>query len=285
MILTDVKRVLFNTEMDKMNAVFLRGLSNVGLSYFKPRIELSAMLECLWLIERNSFIEPVRSTKLYPDGGCSLTIILAYGRARAWLECHRLLQMRQCSPHHSMISARFKPGALFTLFGLSPAYIPESGIDAEMVFSASIKRSLVWLLDRIAYTDTASAMVYFEDWLTDLFSHTRTSQIIDQACAMLSDDGHTIATTAANLGVSRRTLERVMSLQTGFNPAHYRLCQQIKNARLLLCEPTVPLSDVALTCGFYDQSHFTHAFRRFVAETPAHYRQRKLSQLYNIKKS
>lgn len=73
-------------------------------------------------------------------------------------------------------------------------------------------------------------------------------------------------------------------LQTGFNPAYYRLCQQIKNARLLLCEPTVPLSDVALTCGFYDQSHFTHAFRRFAAETPAHYRQRKLSQFYNIKK-
>lgn len=268
-----------------MNAVFLIGLSNIGLSYSMPRIELSAMLECLWSIEGNSFIEPVRPTKLYPDGGCSLTIIIEYGRARAWLECHRLLQMRQLSACRSMISVRFKPGAIYTLFGLSPEYIPESGIDAEIVFSASIKRRLAWLLNRIVYTDTASALVHIEDWLVDLFNDSRTNQIIDEACAMLSDGGHTIATTAANLGVSRRTLERIMSLQTGFNPAHYRLCQQIKNARLLLCEPTVPLSDVALTCGFYDQSHFTHAFRRFVAETPAHYRQRKLSQLYNIKKS
>ena len=40
----------------------------------------------------------------------------------------------------------------------------------------------------------------------------------------------------------------------------------------LLHDPRIALAEVAADCGFVDQSHFTHAFRRMHRCTPAQYR-------------
>jgi AraC-like DNA-binding protein len=36
---------------------------------------------------------------------------------------------------------------------------------------------------------------------------------------------------------------------------------------------SAPLSEIALSCGMNDQSHFTRLFRRMVGETPSSWRQ------------
>jgi AraC family transcriptional regulator len=43
-----------------------------------------------------------------------------------------------------------------------------------------------------------------------------------------------------------------------------------------LLRPDVTLGDLALTAGFYDQSHFNRAFRKHVQMTPSEYRRRAL---------
>jgi AraC family transcriptional regulator len=42
-------------------------------------------------------------------------------------------------------------------------------------------------------------------------------------------------------------------------------CQEIIKAEL-------PLSEIALKYGFYDQSHFTNIFKQLTGMTPAHYK-------------
>lgn len=49
-----------------------------------------------------------------------------------------------------------------------------------------------------------------------------------------------------------------------------RLC--LEWAALRLLESDDPISAVALQAGFYDQSHFTHAFKRHIGRTPAGFR-------------
>jgi AraC-like DNA-binding protein len=39
-----------------------------------------------------------------------------------------------------------------------------------------------------------------------------------------------------------------------------------------------PISEIALEAGFYDQSHFTNVFRRFLGTTPQRYRAQKSSR-------
>nr|WP_240919758.1 helix-turn-helix transcriptional regulator [Oceanimonas sp. MB9] len=89
-----------------------------------------------------------------------------------------------------------------------------------------------------------------------------------------------VGQVACRLGISSRTLERRLQQQIGLSPAFYQLCVRMQAARLQLARPKASLAQVALSCGYYDQAHFTHAFRRFVGGTPAEYRKRKLSQNY-----
>ncbi|PYS50989.1 MAG: hypothetical protein DMF68_05700 [Acidobacteria bacterium] len=41
-----------------------------------------------------------------------------------------------------------------------------------------------------------------------------------------------------------------------------------------MLKPDTSLAEVALSCGFHDQSHFTKTFKRVMNITPAQYRTR-----------
>ena len=59
---------------------------------------------------------------------------------------------------------------------------------------------------------------------------------------------------------------------TGLPPHQYVLRRRIERARSLLADPGVSLVEVALRCGFGDQSSFSTAFRRWTRLTPGGYR-------------
>jgi AraC family transcriptional regulator len=48
--------------------------------------------------------------------------------------------------------------------------------------------------------------------------------------------------------------------------------QRVRRAAQILTADSRPLASIAVECGFYDQSHFTNAFRECVGTTPAAYR-------------
>jgi len=85
---------------------------------------------------------------------------------------------------------------------------------------------------------------------------------------------------------SRPTLSEV-ARAVGVHPVH--LCREFRrhhqitigdflrhlrvdHARTLLMNTDDPLCDIALACGFADQSHFSATFKRFVGTTPAQFR-------------
>jgi len=77
-------------------------------------------------------------------------------------------------------------------------------------------------------------------------------------------------TLAQSVGLSRFQALRAFKQRYGLPPHAYQLCVRIGHARRLLLDG-VPAADVALRCGFADQSHFTRHFKRFNGVTPAQY--------------
>lgn len=59
---------------------------------------------------------------------------------------------------------------------------------------------------------------------------------------------------------------------TGLPPHRYVLRRRIELAKSLLRNPRLPLSEVALRCGFGDQSHFSNTFHRMTNVSPGAYR-------------
>lgn len=91
----------------------------------------------------------------------------------------------------------------------------------------------------------------------------------------LADDWYmqdlTLDQLAGAAGLSRFYFLRAFRREVGVTPHAYLTGRRIAAAKLLL-DGELPLSEVALACGFYDQSHFTRSFKGCTGVTPGQYR-------------
>jgi AraC-like DNA-binding protein len=81
-----------------------------------------------------------------------------------------------------------------------------------------------------------------------------------------------IAQLAAACGLSRGYFIHAFKSTTGITPYQWVLTQRVDQARGLLKNSDLPLAEVALTCGFADQSHFTRVFSRLTGASPGSWR-------------
>ena len=79
---------------------------------------------------------------------------------------------------------------------------------------------------------------------------------------------------AAVGGLSPYHFSRMFKLTTGETPYRYVRARRLDRARTLLARTTLPLAEIALACGFANQSHFTAAFGRAGGLSPGEYRRR-----------
>jgi AraC family transcriptional regulator len=77
---------------------------------------------------------------------------------------------------------------------------------------------------------------------------------------------------AAIADLSAKHFARAFRQSTGMPPHRWLIERRIDHAKSLLGEDNLNLAEIALACGFADQSHFTAAFRKSVNTTPAIFR-------------
>ncbi len=75
----------------------------------------------------------------------------------------------------------------------------------------------------------------------------------------------------ANLaGLGKFNLLRQFKHEVGITPHQYQIQIRLRKAVHLLKQNTLPI-DVAMACGFYDQSHFNNHFKKTFGTTPKRY--------------
>lgn len=77
---------------------------------------------------------------------------------------------------------------------------------------------------------------------------------------------------AGSCGLSNRHFIRAFKVSSGEPPHRWLLQQKIKRASDLLAHSDITLSEIAVICGFADQSHFTRMFKRATGSSPALWR-------------
>ncbi|MBT2186021.1 helix-turn-helix domain-containing protein [Sphingobium nicotianae] len=75
---------------------------------------------------------------------------------------------------------------------------------------------------------------------------------------------------ACRLSVSH--FKRAFSNTVGVSPYNWFLLARVERAKFLLSETAMSLAEIALECGFVDQSHFTNTFVRKTGNTPYRWR-------------
>ena len=94
---------------------------------------------------------------------------------------------------------------------------------------------------------------------------------LDFMAAHLGDDP-TIGQLAQECGLSSGYFARAFRRTMGAAPHQWLMRKRIERAQDLLLSGGMDLADVALACGFVDQSHFTRVFARHMGSPPGQWR-------------
>jgi AraC-like DNA-binding protein len=81
-----------------------------------------------------------------------------------------------------------------------------------------------------------------------------------------------LATLAAEVGLSPFHLTRLFRQELGLTPHQYLLRTRLRRAAALLADTATPVTEVAYAVGFGDLSNFQRTFRRHMGETPGAFR-------------
>ncbi|TAI66740.1 AraC family transcriptional regulator [Bradyrhizobium sp. Leo170] len=81
-----------------------------------------------------------------------------------------------------------------------------------------------------------------------------------------------LADLANDCGISASHFARAFRQSTGLSPHQWLQQKRVDEAKVLLRERRLSLSEVALACGFADQSHFTRVFSRLTGVSPGVWR-------------
>lgn len=109
---------------------------------------------------------------------------------------------------------------------------------------------------------------------------TSVGRVVDLVESRIADPPR-LADLASVASCSTATLDRRMRKVFGISPSQFVLKVRIDHARDLLADTFLPLADIAIQCGFYDQSAFGRQFARLSGESPGQYRRRARGHLLN----
>ena len=82
----------------------------------------------------------------------------------------------------------------------------------------------------------------------------------------------TLSMLAGACELSTRHFSRAFRQSVGLSPHQWLLQRRVDKARELLRDPNLSLADVAIACGFANQSHFTRVFTRIASVSPGRWR-------------
>lgn len=268
-----------HAKMPSAIAAFQAQAKALGIHLYSPHPELLPWIECYWYAPQNTGITSSHEFYWYPDGGTSF-ILQTHQQAaqkthhQAYLKQFFHVEKLKTEFLKNQWGIRFKPGALHYFFKLSGPIKNILPID----IAECVAPQLQSLLDQNSLTPQAFEQVQkIDTWLFALLE--KQQPLLKQTdWASFAQNPEQLLDLKKLQTHLRRKLERQFQHYLGTSPAHLRLLQQIKMARLAIkAAPDSSLGDIAVLAGFYDQAHFHRHFRQVTGQTPGQYRQRQMS--------
>ncbi|MEO9323989.1 AraC family transcriptional regulator [Nocardioides sp. C4-1] len=158
--------------------------------------------------------------------------------------------------------------------------VPASGVAGEMVEAAEVDAGLRDLPDRLAEAPRRDWGPLVETTLVAaLARHDAPGPRaeVGRALARLTG-GAGVADVADEVGFSRRHLRDLVVAETGLTPQQHRRLGRFERSHALV-RRRVPLAEVAVRCGYADQSHLTREWRALAGCSPTTWQRRELPSI------
>ncbi|WLD10963.1 helix-turn-helix domain-containing protein [Planctellipticum variicoloris] len=173
--------------------------------------------------------------------------------------------------HASMTGVHFRPGGAFPFFGGATGELANSHLGLEDLWG----RSAVELQERMC--SAATPLKRFR--ILEEMLETRLRWPSEHPAVSLALDifgpagiGDSVRAAAKRVGLSQRRFIQVFTAQVGLTPKLFCRVLRFQRAREVVDQTATPnWAQVALVCGYYDQSHLIHDFLEFSDLSPTDY--------------
>lgn len=262
-----------------------------------PRPPLSNFVELLWLYE--GYSQPHDKERLLPNGSMELVINLREDLARVYdrrdagqfqttrgailVGVQSEFFVLDTAQQSSVIGVHFKPGGAFPFFNLGAGEFHNQHLSLDLLWGTGA----VELRDRLLEAPTPETK--FQILEESLLSHARkplsrhpsVNFALHEFGNFLSSPS--IAQVTDQIGLSSRRFIDIFNDQVGLTPKLYCRVQRFQNVlRRIGMKRDVDWTDMALTCGYFDQAHFIHDFKAFSGLSPTAYTAHRTQHLNHV---
>lgn len=181
---------------------------------------------------------------------------------------------------HLSIGILFKPWGIYQLFGISPAELTNTIVDAQVIGNRLMEE---FLREKAETVSLEGLLPAFENFMLQNFRPKEIKQEVIQTIHTIQPhqiQKGTVGKIANELKVSTKTFIHYFNQTVGVSPIQYLRLLQVNQAILLMTKyPAGSLTDIGLQVGFYDQSHFIKTFKTFCNISPNAFRNNSFKQV------
>jgi AraC-like DNA-binding protein len=168
----------------------------------------------------------------------------------------------------SLVGVHFRPGGALPFLGAPPGELADRHVDLETLWG---RRPAVELRERLcaAATSTQRFTVLESALRSRLPDHVPGHPALPFALEQLARPGCTVRDVAASVELSRRRFIQVFTSEVGMTPKRLSRVLRFQRASELARRAEAPdWGQLALACGYFDQSHLINEVGEFAGTTP-----------------
>jgi AraC-like DNA-binding protein len=170
-----------------------------------------------------------------------------------------------------IMGVHFKPGGAFPFLGIPADEIADTHVDLETFWSSSAIR----LRERLCGASTSAERFNLlqEALIRSLFRPMEHHYAVSTALeAFGRNPNQAVRDIAKEVGLSQRRFIQIFKSEVGVTPKLFSRVRRFQRARAFIEQrDTSDWTNIAMECGYFDQSHLIREFQEFSGTSPGAY--------------
>ena len=241
-----------------------------NIEYREYNIEcLEDYIMCIWTMKSKKIFNKTICNNILPDA-CIDIVIDFINSEICFAGFSKETESFPLNQNIDYMGVRLKPGTFYSIFNIDATKIMDRQIPFFNIEN-EFKLDEIFLLD-----DTLKKIEYLKKYLLIKINDSSNRKFIDIIDYLYKDPkNQSVINIAKKLDCNQRQLFRIFKRNYGLSPKVLLNILRLHLCLTLLLEENANLIDIAIKCGFYDQSHFIKEIKRYTNISPL-----KLFELY-----
>ncbi len=233
--------------------------------------ELEDYCMCIWEMKSKKILNKTISNNILPDACIDIVIDFA-NNVICFAGFSKETEDFKLDERIDYIGARLKPGAFYSIFNIEANEIMDN-----MISFSEIEKEYD-LEEIFEFTDTSKRIDCLKKYLLKKFNNELKKDFLTIINELYENPRQqSVINISKKLGYNIRQLSRIFKKNYGISPKVLLNILRLHLCLTLLLDEKMELADIAMQCGFYDQSHFIKEIKRYTGISPL-----KLIEEYNI---